>query len=69
MDNFINIEQSPNNPTWVIRTSILNSIEKALPHLHGRFLDVGCGRKPYLDYINENSKIQEYVGLDIENSR
>lgn len=69
MDNFINIEQSPNNATWVIRSGILESINKALPHMKGKFLDVGCGKKPYYKHINENSSVTEYVGLDIENSR
>ena len=51
-----------------IRTSILKSLTKTLPEFKGCLLDAGCGKMPYKEYIFENSKIEKYVGLDIENA-
>jgi SAM-dependent methyltransferase len=34
----------------------------AAPELHGRLLDVGCGRKPYRQLF----QVDEYVGLEID---
>lgn len=37
------------------------------PLLSGKLLDVGCGTMPYKELILKNSKVEEYVGMDIEN--
>lgn len=67
MDGFVNLKLDFKNlDNFYIRTSILNSITKSLPEMKGRLLDIGCGKKPYKNYILKNSFVKEYVGLDIE---
>jgi SAM-dependent methyltransferase len=69
MDNFINIPFTKENlDRYYIRTSILNALNETLPKLKGNLLDIGCGKMPYKNYIIENSKTVNYVGLDIENA-
>lgn len=66
-DNFTIIPQTPENiDMYVIRTGIWNAIQKSAPRLKGKFLDVGCGKKPYKNYLLENRFIESYTGLDIE---
>lgn len=66
-DQFINIELKVTNlDLYYIRTSIFNSLKKTLPNFKGQFLDVGCGKMPYRNYILENSSVSNYIGLDIE---
>lgn len=50
------------------RKEILSFISENLVYLKGDLLDVGCGKKPYKQFILENKDIKSYVGLDIENS-
>jgi SAM-dependent methyltransferase len=57
-----------NIDTFVMRNSILNAITFAMPQLKGELLDIGCGKMPYRKWILENSKVESYVGLDIENA-
>lgn len=66
-DNFINVPFSIENlDRYYIRTSIFNAIKKYLLVFNGNLLDIGCGKMPYKRYVLENSKVLEYVGLDIE---
>lgn len=66
-DNFINIPfTSKNLDLYVVRNSILRAINWGLPQMHGKLLDVGCGKMPYRKYILQNSEITEYIGVDIE---
>lgn len=66
-DNFIDIPFTESNlDLFVIRNSILRAMNENLPLFRGRFLDVGCGKMPYREYISKHSAIEEYVGLDIE---
>lgn len=68
-DNFTNIPFSLENlDRYNIRASILNAINSNLPHFKGNFLDIGCGKMPYKNYILQNSAVTKYVGLDIENA-
>lgn len=68
-DDFINIKFSiPNLDRYLIRTSILNALKEYLPVFEGSLLDIGCGKMPYKEHILENSKIENYIGLDIENA-
>lgn len=68
-DNFINIPFTIDNlDRYFIRTSILDSLKKCLIKFDGKLLDIGCGKMPYKDYILQNSKINEYIGLDIEDA-
>lgn len=39
-----------------------------LPRFQGSLLDVGCGKMPYKEFILSNSKVTDYVGLDIEDA-
>jgi SAM-dependent methyltransferase len=69
MDNFTNIPFTKENlDIYYIRTSIFNALKDKLPKLKGNLLDIGCGKMPYKNYIVENSKVTNYIGLDIENA-
>jgi SAM-dependent methyltransferase len=66
-DNFTQIPFTKQNlDTYFIRTSILRALNKSLNLFSGNLLDIGCGKMPYKNYILENSKVEKYVGLDIE---
>lgn len=68
-DNFISIPFAEDNlDRYYIRTSILKAINEHLVNLDGKLLDIGCGKMPYKKYILENSKVDSYTGLDIENA-
>lgn len=67
MNNFTKIEFGIDNlDNYLVRKSILKGLEKSLKTFNGKLLDVGCGKMPYKKLIIENSKVNEYVGLDIE---
>lgn len=67
LDNFINIRLNYDNlDIFYIRISIFDALKVVLPKLEGNLLDIGCGKMPYKNYILENSKVDKYVGLDIE---
>jgi len=51
---------------YVIRTCIWKAVQACAPKFNGHLLDVGCGRKPYRQYLLDNKYITEYTGLDIE---
>jgi len=66
-NDFINLNlKSSNLDRYYIRTSIFKALNKCLPALSGKLLDIGCGKMPYKKHILENSKVQHYTGLDIE---
>lgn len=51
---------------YVVRSSILRSLQSQLPSFSGRFLDVGSGNQPYRSLLtNEPSRVTEYVPLDL----
>ncbi len=50
------------------RTSIAVALKNVLRELDGDLLDIGCGKMPYKKFILENSKVDKYVGLDIESA-
>ena len=67
---FTDVKFSKDNlDTYYIRLSILNAISDCCPFFAGKLLDVGCGKMPYRQYILDNSKIEEYFGLDLECAR
>jgi SAM-dependent methyltransferase len=69
-DNFINIPFSDDNlDRYLVRTSIKKALDAHLKDFKGKFLDAGCGKMPYREYIKKNSSITEYIGLDIETAR
>ena len=53
------------NPFFIARRGLAAAIGEFAHHLHGRLLDVGCGRKPYERLF----RVEEYVGLDLESDR
>lgn len=64
------IERGPRNiDHWIVRGSIVGELRKTYPRLHGRLLDVGCGRMPYRHEILASTRVSEYVGLDIASAR
>lgn len=68
-DNFIDIPFVKDNlDRYLIRKSIFDALKLTLPLLSGKLLDIGCGKMPYKNYIIQNSKVDKYVGLDIENA-
>jgi len=51
---------------YYVRTAILKSLTEFLPTFFGSLLDIGCGIKPYRDYILDNNKdVVSYTGVDI----
>lgn len=67
MVNFTEIPFSTENlDRYYIRTSVFNAIKENCNYFTGKFLDVGCGKMPYKKYILKNSKVEKYIGLDIE---
>ena len=68
MDNqFINIQLNIENlDRFTIRNSIFNAIKDSTHLFKNKFLDIGCGKMPYKNYILENCPIKNYIGLDIE---
>ncbi len=67
-NNFINIPLTPENmDLYYMRSSIKKSIDEKLNIFKGTLLDLGCGEMPYKQYILSNSKVEKYIGLDIEN--
>ena len=66
-NDFVDLTLTKTNlDIFVIRTSIIKAITDVLPQLHGKLLDVGCGKMPYKNYILEQSDVTDYIGLDIE---
>jgi SAM-dependent methyltransferase len=52
--------------TYHIRRAILDALTENLHYFQGTLLDVGCGKMPYKQYIQSNTSIIDYIGLDIE---
>ena len=52
------------NPNYFSRKGLLKYIRKEAPHLSGRLLDFGSGRKPWRSLF----QVDEYIGMDIEES-
>mgnify|MGYP001298952206 CR=1 FL=1 len=69
MDDFTNLKITKNNlDVYQIRVKIFNFIKSSLSLFSGKVLDVGCGKMPYKKYILENTKVTEYIGLDIDDA-
>lgn len=52
-----------NQPNYLIRRRLLQSISLLAPKLSGRLMDFGCGQKPYRALFTT----KEYIGVDFEN--
>ena len=67
MDNFTEISFTTKNlDIYFIRTSIMDALKETLSQFNGNLLDVGCGKMPYKTFILNNSNVENYVGLDID---
>ncbi|MGQ9635861.1 MAG: class I SAM-dependent methyltransferase [Bryobacteraceae bacterium] len=56
-----------NMDVYFSRLSILQALRRALPHMSGLLLDVGCGWSPYRSvFLGPGSAVTQYVGLDLE---
>jgi SAM-dependent methyltransferase len=53
------------NPFYFARRGLLTGLREFFPLLTGDVLDVGCGRKPYREFI----PAARYVGLEIDTPR
>jgi SAM-dependent methyltransferase len=49
---------------FVIRKALLKAVTDQLPFLKGTLVDIGCGIKPYREYILDNSEVTEYIGVE-----
>ncbi|MDQ3190813.1 MAG: class I SAM-dependent methyltransferase [Bacteroidota bacterium] len=53
---------------YLVRKSIFDALNLSMNKFSGKFLDIGCGKMPYKEYILKNTLVNEYIGLDIEGS-
>lgn len=68
-DNFTDIPRTWDNiHLYVIRTCIWNALQRCAPRFNGHLLDVGCGSKPYRNFLLNNNYVTDYTGLDIESA-
>lgn len=49
---------------WLSTKDLNNDLRRLLPEIKGRILDVGCGEKPYEQWLN-SAELKEYIGIDI----
>ncbi|HEY7615507.1 MAG TPA: class I SAM-dependent methyltransferase [Terriglobales bacterium] len=54
--------------TFFGKTSVVQALRAALPALHGRVLDVGCGRQPFRNLILSGQNVTGYIGMDLGNN-
>ena len=50
------------NPFYFARRGLLEVLREVLPQLEGEVVDVGCGRKPYREFI----VCSRYIGLELD---
>lgn len=50
------------NPFYIARRGLVEGVKKYRGFIGGRVLDVGCGTKPYRDYL----ECSDYIGLEID---
>ncbi len=66
-DNFTTIEFTASNlDRYCIRKAILDAIQLSKSNFSGKLLDIGCGKMPYKNLLLLQSRVDEYIGLDIE---
>jgi len=68
-DGFIQVPFTEANlDRYLVRKSILDALNFAMPKFGANLLDIGCGKMPYRTYILEKSEVKIYTGIDIEGS-
>jgi len=50
---------------YTIRKAIFTAVKHAAPLMSGTLVDVGCGEKPYRNFILGFGKVNRYLGLDL----
>jgi len=50
------------NPYYFARKGLYKNMSELTPNLHGKLLDVGCGKKPY----KEICSVDDYVGIEVD---
>ena len=67
IDDFTNPQFRPSTlDCYLVRSRILQAVETKKHFLHGRLLDVGCGRMPYRDLLLKPMGFADsYLGLDL----
>jgi SAM-dependent methyltransferase len=50
---------------FYIKNSIIRFLRSQRDHLRGHVIDVGCGQKPYKDFISESTSVLSYAGVDL----
>ena len=54
--------------TYVIRKSIMRAVSDLQTKIRGNVVDLGCGIMPYKAFLKEGNQINNYIGIDLENS-
>jgi UDP-N-acetylmuramyl pentapeptide phosphotransferase/UDP-N-acetylglucosamine-1-phosphate transferase/SAM-dependent methyltransferase len=52
---------------WLVTRLVHRAMAEEAEHVHGRLLDVGCGRRPYLALFK--GQVTDYIGLERDGSR
>jgi hypothetical protein len=66
-DEFLSVRLRPRTMLFYsVRTAILESVKKESESFYGMVLDVGCGFMPYKKLIESNPKVENYIGMDLE---
>jgi len=47
------------------KQTIINALTQANVYIRGVVLDVGCGEKPYYEYLHKIARVEYYIGLDL----
>lgn len=66
-DEFLTVRLRPRTMLFYsVRTAILESVKEESGLFYGAVLDVGCGFMPYKKIIESNPKVEQYIGMDLQ---
>jgi len=66
-DEFLSVQLRPRTMMFYsVRTAILESVKAESASFYGTVLDVGCGFMPYKKLIKANPKVENYIGMDLQ---
>lgn len=56
---------------WLVRSSILQAVQRVAPEMGGVVLDLGCGVQPYRPVVltASTATVRQYVGIDIPSDK
>lgn len=49
---------------WLATKELYRDLKTVLPTLKGNIIDVGCGEKPYINFLSRD-KVNKYIGIDV----